>query len=169
MNNYGARFLNKKCRGGTTRLFFHIARLYMHGARYESARRFFHISHAMRNESVRFESTRVYIPGARLEKKKPTTAATTGVRAVGRCHAPVIDKAGDLFGKFTRQIQNGVCLDFGLPAPQAKRRMLRGGKSRAKKVCSRQVFLLSNEYKSIMHVHWAQLWQLFIGQVMLYI
>jgi len=42
----------------------------MHGARYESARRFFHISHAMRNESVRFESTRVYMPGARLEEKK---------------------------------------------------------------------------------------------------
>ena len=87
------------------------------------------------------------------EKKKPTTTQAPGVREVGRCHAPVMDKAGDLFGKFTRQIQNGVCLDFALPAPQAKRRMLRGGKSRAKKVCSRQVFLLSNKYKSIMHVH----------------
>ena len=102
----------------------------MHGARYESARRFFQISHAMRNESVRFESTRVYMPGARLEKKKPTTTATTGVRAVRRCHAPVIDKAGDLLGKFTRQMKSGVCLDFALPAPKAKRRALRGGKAR---------------------------------------
>ena len=133
--------------------FFNIARLYMHGARYESARLFFYISHAMRNKSVGFESTRVFMHGARLGKKKPTTTQAPGVREVGRCHAPVMNKAGDLFGKFTRQIQNGVCLDFGLPAPQAKRRMLRGGKSRAKKVCSRQVFLLSNKYKSIMHVH----------------
>ena len=83
----------------------------MHGARYESARRFFHISHAMRNESVRFESTRVYMPGARLEKKKPTTTVITGVRAVGRCRAPVIDKAGDLlllckFAKFARQMKS---------------------------------------------------------------
>ena len=42
-----------------------------------------------------------------------------------------MDKAGDLFGKFTRQIQNGVCLDFALPAPKAKKRMLRGGEARA--------------------------------------
>ena len=95
----------------------------------------------MRHESVRFESTRVYMPGARLETKKPTTTVTTGVRAVGCCHAPVIDKAGDLLGKFTRQMQNGVCLVFALPAPKAKGRTLRGGKhgnskpkSRAKKV-----------------------------------
>ena len=41
-----------------------------------------------------------------------------------------MDKAGDLFGKFTRQMQNGVCLDFALSAPKAKRRALRGGKAR---------------------------------------
>ena len=147
VNNYGARFFQKKGTSAAARRFFHIARLYMHGARYESARRFFHISHAMRNESVRFESTRVYMPGARLEKKKPTTTLTTGVRAVGRCHAPVMDKAGDLFGKFARQMQNGVCLDFALPAPKAKRRTLRGGehghcrpKSRAKKVLTSSIF-----------------------------
>jgi hypothetical protein len=58
-----------------------------------------------------------------------------------------MDKAGDLFGKFTRQMQNGVCLDFALPAPQAKRRMLRGKKhghcrpkSRAKKVLTSSIF-----------------------------
>ena len=98
----------------------------MHGARYESARLFFYISHAMRNKSVGFESTRVFMHGARLGKKKPTTTQAPGVREVGRCHAPVMDKAGDLFGKFTRQMQNGVCLDFALPAPKAKRRTLRG-------------------------------------------
>ena len=58
-----------------------------------------------------------------------------------------MNKAGDLFGKFTRQIQNGVCLDFALPAPQAKRRILRGKKhghcrpkSRAKKVLTSSIF-----------------------------
>ena len=39
-------------------------------------------------------------------KKNRTTTHTTGARAVGRCHAPVIDKAGDLLGKFTRQIKS---------------------------------------------------------------
>ena len=144
----------------------------MHGARYESARRFFNISHAMRNESVRFESTRVYMPGARLEKKKPTTTVTTGVRAVGRCHAPVIDKAGDLLGKFTRQMQNGVCLVFALPAPKAKRRTLRGGKhgnskpkSRAKKVIYVNYFYFTSK-KLFMYV--AQIPELFI-ELLLYL
>ena len=149
VNNCGARFFQKKRGFYLPCFFFHIARLYMHGARYESARRFYHISHAMRNESVRFESTRVYMPDARPEKKKPTTTATTGVRTVRLCHAPVIDKAGDLLGKFTRQMQNGVCLVFALPAPKAKRRTLRGGKAREfqaevarQKGYLRQLFLL---------------------------
>ena len=55
----------KKARFGRRVLFFlHIARLYMHGARYESARLFFNVSHAMRNKSVGFESTRVFMHGA---------------------------------------------------------------------------------------------------------
>ena len=64
VNNYGARFFQKKCNSAAARRFFHIARLYMHGVRYESARLFFYISHAMRNKSVGFESTRVFMHGA---------------------------------------------------------------------------------------------------------
>ena len=129
----------------------------------------------MRNEGVRFESARVYMPDARLEKKttrkkKPTTTLTTGVRAVGRCHAPVMYKAGDLFGKFARQMQNGVCLDFALPAPKAKRRTLRGGGSRApKKLCSRQVFLLITSTNLQCMCIRLSYGRLLIGQLVLYI